>query len=351
MRPTIAVLIVLTSGCNCFVTRTGRSIAAPRLHHQLRVSNDDSLVAAEDVILPDYLITDSVGKTDRPPLLDTVFLPRNIPKVLLIGVGFGVAGFNVLGRYDQGFSTLTALVVVLGIVSASVDLFGLLSPVRDARDRISPNVRAGGVDDALIHYFSAVYTLSGCWLAMRTSFICPDWLSQFDPLMGLFALASFALSLAAPLLTLLHDEFGNLEAPMRQMVRLARGDYVNDSAPIPAMTDTEVFRVRGFLAIGLVGVLYCPETVMLITRGQEWWSRVTEVYPSQPLVESCTSMFGILATQVAMLSFRIGKKGVATFRTVVPAVGVLCLLLAVFPCVFLLYWLGGDISFFDLYQM
>ena len=51
-----------------------------------------------------------------------------------------------------------------------------------------------------------------------------------------------------------------------------------------------------------------------------------------------------------MVSHRAGKAGVAPFSRIVHAFVVVCLLLAIVPCVAALHWLGDDISFFSFYR-
>jgi len=51
-----------------------------------------------------------------------------------------------------------------------------------------------------------------------------------------------------------------------------------------------------------------------------------------------------------MVSHRMGKLGVAPYKTIVPVFAGVCAILAIVPCVCALHWLENDISFFSLYR-
>jgi hypothetical protein len=124
-----------------------------------------------------------------------------------------------------------------------------------------------------------------------------------------------------------------------------------DSAPIPPLSETELLQARGLLAIGIIGCIYAPEVLAFLILGQDWWIRVIDHFPSQPILESSTALFGIVATQASMMSHRAGKAGVAPFTQIVPAFAFLCFLLAILPCGAAFYWLHKEISFWEFYKV
>lgn len=364
---------------------------------------------AEDSFLaPDYLITDSLylAPEDRPSVLKSASNPRDALAFVLVVVGMAVSVCNVLGEYGETYDNLTLLSVALGGLSCVVSFLPLAFPQSklahvmggglDGRTSISPNQRLGVVDDAVIHAYAAVYTGAASWLALRLSPACPPgWTDDSGgiaaAIVPLVASGIFAFSLLAPVVTLWEDrvqrekeeitttfsafETGeNGEGLCTWMVRLARWDSAfaslatqrkNDDiqgnartdmvgsssllAPLPIMTETEVLRARGLLAIGVLGCLFLPECLFLTFRGQEWWGRALEAYPSQGLLESSTALFALYATEASMVSHRAAKNGVAPLTEVVPFFGLVCLVVAIVPCVCALYWLRDDVTFYQAY--
>jgi len=115
------------------------------------------------------------------------------------------------------------------------------------------------------------------------------------------------------------------------------------------LSQTELLRVRGLVAIGFLGVIFTPDAVAFFLGSEAWWGRVTHEFASQKTLESSTSLFALFATEASMVAHRAGKAGVAPFRDIVPAFVVVCFVLAILPCVCALNNLGDDISYFSFY--
>lgn len=297
---------------------------------------------------PDYLITDSLQLEQRPNLSHFLFSTnQNKLGVALVGVGAAIAACNLVGRYDESYVHLQMWAVSLAVAAAVLDFQDSRSPYHSI---VSPNVRCGVIDDAVVRWYSASYTLSTAWLAWRTSTACPDLLVTLDGFACPLAIFSFSFSLAAPLLTLFHHyRVADFQQPLQWIVALARGsDHV--PATLPTLSDTELFRAQSLLAIGTIACIFAPEALALLLKGQTWWLRVDQLYPGLPWVESTNALFGVFATQASMVAHRAGKVGVAPYRTViVPVFTVICILLTILPSVGSLYWWGDEISWFAFY--
>jgi len=310
---------------------------------------------------PDYMVYDTVNGTDLAVLYNFLGRPRNILALSLMAVGVAVTAWNLMGQYSgNSYLILEALVFGLAVVNGIVDGFDSLHPNKDPRRGVSPNLRCGVVDDAVLHAYAALYTLGTVWLGVRTSSLCPGFLPYVDKLMGPMAASIFIFSLVAPIMTLVYHytdgKFG--VSPIRAVVNLARQrqqqpqqSSSQDETIIPTLSETEVLRATSLLAIGVVGCIYTPMVLSLVMKDPNWWTLVCDKYPGQSIVEPSTAMFGILATQASMLSHRAAKAGVAPVRVIVPLFTWVCLLLAVLPCACLLYWLSDSITFFELYSM
>ena len=316
-----------------------------------RASAERPLPSTKELVLPDYLIFDSDGLTERPPTFEYLTSTRVLPRVMLTLAGVVVAGCNIVGYYGDAFLWGVWVATVLGVVNGVLDLVDSSPPYSTTSlDTVSSNVRSGAIDDAFVHFYSGVYTISASWLTLRASPACPEWMTLFDPLLGSAATVAFLLSLAAPVLTLLHHASGNFSQAMGFMAALVRRDYKPSYDRLPPLTELEVFRVQSLVAIGVVGCIFAPEAIFFAVRGQEWWSRVSVLYPGQPLLETSTAMIGVLATQTSMVGHCAARQGVARFREVVPAFAVVCFVLAILPCLFAFHWLGDEITWFDHYS-
>jgi hypothetical protein len=314
----------------------------------------------------DYAITDSQDLVDRPSAVDFFMEPRNAVALLLMIAGTTFSFTNVLGNYDSdSYPTLEAVSIGLGAVNALYDYQLSLppytaqsTPTVQSSTFVSPNVRLGVVDDALLHLYSGVYTGCACWLALRTSLLpAPSWVPALDWFIGPLALEIFAFSLACPVLTLIYHETQAewSASAIRFMVNFARQQSSDEqdvkALDLSSLSETELLRARALLAIGVVGCIYAPEVISFLSLGQQWWVRVYHAYPAQPTLESSTALFGVFATQASMVAHRAGKAGVGTFSDLVPAFSAVCLMLTILPCAAALYWLGNDISFFDFYSV
>jgi hypothetical protein len=318
------------------------------------------------LIQPDFLITDSVDLAIRPSMSQFLSQPRNLIGCTLTIAACGLAAFNVVGNYNDGYLALQQISICLAVLSSALDFQAVArsNGGRNDRDsqhsidpryRVSPNMRCGCSDDALVHMYAASYTAACAWLALRTSVACPSSLINWDVVVGPCAALVFTFSLAAPGLTLLHhykiaDQGSLLRFMVRAIRQIPRVCTESDS-DLPALTSTELFRAQSLLAIGIIGCVFAPEALILTLQGQDWWLRASYAYPGQPWIESTNALFGIYATQLSMIAHRAGKQGAATYLEIVPKFTFACLLLTVFPSGCSLYWWGDQISFFDFYAL
>lgn len=306
----------------------------------------------QDFVEPDYLITDCIDIQNRPTFLDTATKPSILLRLLLLMVGTGISLSNVVGNYNDVYLSLEYVAIPLALLTAVADYTASIPPYSAPIDSVSPNVRCGTADDALIHLYAAIYTAGATWLALRVGPLCPSWLPPLDPVFGLSAAAIFLFSLLAPILTLLHhSEIVDAERPLRQMVTVARLGQTSQVDPLPDLSDTELLRAKSLIAVGVVGCLFAPIAIKFAIADPDWWPRVLKMFPAQGTLESSTALFGVFATQASMVAHTVAKAGVAPFQIVAPAFAVVCFVLAIVPCICSLYWLGNDISFFSQYAM
>lgn len=282
----------------------------------------------------DYLVVDSLHLPDdeRPSLLTVLNNPRDILALILITVAAGVSVCNILGRYSSIYSTLEFASVILGLLSG---LAGLLQAAtgykinRPTDSSIGGKRRRGLADDANVNIYAGIYTLTVSWLALRTSTFCPEWVISLDSFLPRLAIGVFLLAAMVPAVTLFNP-----------------GKILDDAPPL---SETELLRMRGLLAIGILASIFGPDCLAFASGGREWWDRVSVLHPSQQILESSTSLFALYANEASMISHRCGRAGVAPFKTIVPSFAAVCFLLAVLPCIAALYWLGNDVSFFSFY--
>ena len=190
--------------------------------------------------------------------------------------------------------------------------------------------RRGLADDPMVNIYGGVYAIAVSWLACRSSSACPEVLVSADGFLPWIAFGVFILAPVAPAITL--------------------SNPLDIFAKYPPLSPTELLRMRGLLAIGLLAAVFAPDCLAFALGGSEWWNRVSTLHPSQQTLESSTSLFALYANEASMVSHRCARAGVAPFRLIVPAFAVVCLVLAIFPCVSALHWLGDDISFFSFYR-
>jgi hypothetical protein len=302
------------------------------------------------IIGPDYLITDSLELNNRPSFSTFLVRPRNILGLSVISAGVGIAACNLVGTYGDFYVALQQISIGLATANAAADYKSSQPPYETTPVYgVSPNVRCGCIDDALVHRYAATYTAAAAWLALRTSVVCPEGIMALDPVARPSSVLIFAFSLAAPAFTIIHHyKIADLENQLRFMVGLARNGDRTKSA-LPSLSDTELFRAQSLVAIGIVGCIFAPEAMTLTLRGQDWWCRVSELHPGQQWIESTNALFGVYATQASMLAHRAGKLGVAPYSVLVPAFTVVCFVLTILPSACSLYWWGDKISFLEFY--
>jgi len=312
---------------------TGSTSIAPRRLIRtvaLRTSKTNVLVADNDGNddATDYLVTDSIllRDEDRPSLIDTLNNPRDMLALLLIvPVAGSVSTCNLLGLYTDLYTTLEVASVGLGIAS------GLAAFLQIATGyKIQNHSRRLLVNDSNVNLYAGVYALATSWLALRCSNACPEWLVDLDGVLPWACIAVFVLAAVVPAVTLFNP-----------------GNCLETTPPL---SDTELLRARGLLAIGILASVFAPDCLAFGLGGSEWWDRVTVLHPSQKVLESSTSLFALYANEASMVAHRCGKAGIAPFRLLVPAFAAVCFLLAILPCIAALYWMGNDVSFFSFYR-
>ena len=302
----------------------------------------------------DFGITDSLAVPDdaRPTLVEASSNPRDVLAILLLGCGCAVGYHNILGIYGPSYALSQGFAVALGFLNA----FAVTIQLRNSY-LISARPRMGIVDDAALTAYAGLYSAAASWLALRTSTLCPLWLASWDKVLPLAAAGIFAYSLVAPAITL-YEHFtsgaaGGDTGLSEKMVRASRmlTPLPQDQAVPSLLSNTELFRVKGLVFIGILGCVFVPACLAFAFQGEEWWGRVCELHPKQRLLESTDALFALFATEASMICTRAASAGVAPYRKAVPAFAAVCLGLALVPCACSLWWLGGnsDISFFSFY--
>ena len=315
----------------------------------LSIRNDFTLKSSIDSndISEDYLITDSKFIESRPSFFSSVQNPRDFLALLVVFNGILISYYNVLGDYNTTYMQFEQCAIILGILSSISYIIQIFNGYT-----ISTNMRRGLVDEAVINLYCAFYTFAVSWLAYRTSDFCPDWLWSLDGVLPWLCSGIFLFSFIAPVVTLLPPNVVG-DRLCKQMVNISRAFQNNSNMVIneqPELSETELLRARGLLFIGILGSIFLPDAISFGIGQQEWWERVYSMHHSQRILESSTSLFALFATEASMISHRMAKKGVATFKTIVPTFAFVCFVLAVVPCISSLYWLGDDISFFSFYR-
>eukprot|EP00536_Pseudo-nitzschia_multiseries_P014889 jgi/Psemu1/40468/gm1.40468_g len=250
-------------------------------------SQNDVLVADDDA--NDYLVTDSiqVRDEDRPSLMKTLDNPRDmLALVLIVPVAGSVSICNLLGLYTDVYTTLEVVSIGLGIVS------GLAAFLQIATGyKIKDHSRRLLVNDSNVNLYAGVYALATSWLALRTSNACPDWLASCDIVLPWACIFVFVMAALIPAITLFNP-----------------GNCLDDTPPL---SDTELLRARGLLGIGILASVFAPDCLAFGLGGSEWWDRVSDLHPSQKVLESSTSLFALYANEASMIAHRCGKAGVA----------------------------------------
>ena len=307
----------------------------------------------------DFAIIDSTHLDNalRPTPLEAISNPRDLLAIFLLSCGVVVAICNITGRYDETYRLWEQRSVALGFVS----LVAALVQLRTGYE-ISPRPRRGVIDDSCMNLYAGLYSGFVSWLALRASSFCPGWVERLDVVLPWLASFVFAFSLAAPIITLVENERSeSLDAKKNSSIsgiitRLARRSTgisatAADGLRIPpALSDTELFRTKGLLAIGVLGCVFVPDCISFALGSSSWWDRVTATHTSQRLLESSTALFALYSTEASMVATRAANKGVAEYRVMVPVFAGVCLALAIIPCACSLYWLGDDVSFFSFYR-
>lgn len=304
----------------------------------------------------DFGVTDSLFVPDdaRPALLHTISNPRDAVAILLLAAGCSVAFHNMCGIYGPSYEISQQASIALGLMNVLAVFVQLNTSFLIAKRK-----RMGVVDDAALTLYAALYSAAACWLALRTSTFCPLWLSSFDPVLPWACAGIFGFSLLAPAVTL-YEHYNSQErngaAPISSYIvsasrLMARQEEYDSNIPT-TLSETELFRTRGLLFIGLLGCVFVPACLAFAFKGDAWWQNVIVNHPKQNLLESTDALFALFATEASMIATRAANAGVAPYRKAVPVFAGVCLILALVPCGCSLIWLGGgdDISFFSFYN-
>jgi hypothetical protein len=308
----------------------------------------------------DFGVTDSlfVPEEARPTLLESVSNPRDGLALLLLISGCSVAYHNVCGIYGPSYELSQRISITLGLVN----VLGVALQMKTSF-LIAERRRMGVVDDAALTLYAGLYSAAACWLALRTSTFCPDWLTRLDLVLPWVAAGIFSYSLLAPAVTLYEHYMSHLKEReyfgaevSRSIVSVSRlmtqqTTYDNDNIPT-TLSETELFRSKGLVFIGILGCVFVPACLAFAIKGDGWWHNVVVNHPKQNLLESTDALFALFATEASMVCTRSANAGVASYRKAVPFFAGVCLVLALVPCACSLFWLGGgdDISFFSFYN-
>mmetsp|Transcript_34917 Transcript_34917/g.51165 ORF Transcript_34917/g.51165 Transcript_34917/m.51165 type:complete len:276 (+) Transcript_34917:271-1098(+) len=274
--------------------------------------------------------------------------------MVLLAVGTGLSYENALGRYDEDYLLLEKLSIGLGALSFVAAMLQI-----KVGYQVSARPRRGVIDDAVMNAYAGCYSLAVSWLAWRASPFCPTALEQLDGIVPWLASLVFLFSLVAPIMTLVEndvdDEYSSSWSKvMTKAIRqspFSSSSKENDCIVPSSLSENELFRTQGMLAIGVLGCVFVPDCISFALGGSSgWWDRVTALHPSQRILESSTTLFALYATEASMIATRCARKGVAPYRFCVPAFAVVCALLALVPCACCLFYLGGDVSFFSFYK-
>ena len=252
------------------------------------IDNYKSIPKVDDGLGPlDFGITDSLSVPDdaRPTLVDTISNPRDLlALILLVFGGCTVAYHNIFGIYGPSYEMTQRVSVCLGFVNMIAVLLQLQSSYL-----ISKRSRLGLVDDAALTLYAGLYSAAASWLALRTSSFCPAWLTSasLDNVLPWFAAMIFSYSLAAPVITLIDhfDDSNDGDCLSTKMVQASRllSPTQHDLTNIPTeLSETELFRTKGLLFIGILGCVFVPACLAFAFQGEEWWQRVIANHPKQP---------------------------------------------------------------------
>jgi len=299
----------------------------------------------------DYLITDSVDipKNLRPSAFSSISNPRDILALPLLFAGIALSYCNILGSYDTTYENITKASIGLGAMNAMAS-FVQVAIGYNVNTGIE-SIRRGITDDPTVTLYAGLYSAAVTWQALRTCSFCPQWLSDNDVVLAWLAFAIYIYSLAAPVSTLLGSKTAAWLTSWRWLLEndtLKDGD--NNHHETPEMTETELLRARGLLATGILACVFAFDAFAFGCKGQDWWSTVISLHPSQTTLESSTALFALYAVESNMVAHRFGKAGVYPWTFIVPSACIFNLFVAIVPCLAALYWLGNDISFFSFYS-
>jgi len=293
----------------------------------------------------DFLVTDSIGYPDelRPSFINAVSNPRDSLALILVVLGVIFSILNVTGNYGDTYQVIAVSSAYLGFGNSMASMLQVILGYNINTGEGS--IRRGIVDDAVLTIYASLYSGAVSWQALRTGAFCPEWLLSWDWILPWMSLCVYIFSLMAPIVTFMGPEYSAWLTDWRR----SRSDDTKSITSTPELSETERIRLKGILAIGILACLFSFSALSFALGGQDWWGRVISIHPSQTILESSNALFALYATEACMVSHRCGKKGVATYSTIVPVFALVCLILTIFPCLASLYWLGDDISFFSFY--
>ena len=214
---------------------------------------------------------------------------------------------NVAGNYGERYVALEQLAVALGVLSGAAAILQLATGYM-----ITDSRRRGIADDGLVTLYGGLYSLSVSWLALRAS-DTRSGLWEFDSLLSAAAVGCFLFGIAAPLATLCwpraNEEEGK-EGGAGGLSSSSGGDggggWLATMRGTPDLSATELLRVRGLLALGVLGAVFIPDCVAFGLGGEEWWARVAAAHASQRTLESSTALFALFATEASVRGWMDG---------------------------------------------
>jgi hypothetical protein len=259
---------------------------------------------------------DTVETTERRPDLFASLQPRDKLTAGFLGHGVVVSGLNVIGYYDNYEFAAIGLAALIGMSSATVGWYELLSGITEDDDR------PGFAHERAIMLYTTSYLAGVMWLSLRFSPLYPAALVPLDNPLCILSILVYLYGLISPVATL---------AFLREQ-----------------LTPTEVLRMKGMVVSGLVGAVFILETAALLLHEPDWWGHVTAMYPAQSVLEPSVTVFAAYAVEAGVFIHRLARRGVVTFAQAVPFYAKYVLpLLTLLPMGCLFAYRLDEVSFWD----
>ena len=137
---------------------------------------------------------DTVETTERRPDLFASLQPRDKLTAGFLGHGVVVSGLNVIGYYDNYEFAAIGLAALIGMSSATVGWYELLSGITEDDDR------PGFAHERAIMLYTTSYLAGVMWLSLRLSPLYPAALTPLDPALCAATIAVYVFGFVSPLL-------------------------------------------------------------------------------------------------------------------------------------------------------